>query len=89
MFNLSNIFSPAAAKNGRISKEDAAKLLATSSEALDMKVFGLDSKKDYFIKTGTYSSKFDFRNCHVQGASEMVRKHCQTDLRRCSYEKKS
>lgn len=29
------------------------------------KVFRLDRSKDYFIKTGTYSSKFDFRNAHV------------------------
>lgn len=36
-----------------------------------MKVFGLDVDKDYFIKTGTYSSKFDFRNCHVIGKSEV------------------
>lgn len=36
-----------------------------------MKVFGLDVDKDYFIKTGTYSSKFDFRNCHVVGESEV------------------
>lgn len=33
--------------------------------------FGLDIAKDYFIKTGTYSSKFDFRNCHVRGAKEV------------------
>lgn len=36
-----------------------------------MKVFALNSTKDYFIKTGTYSSKFDFRNCHVHGESEV------------------
>ncbi len=34
-------------------------------------VFGLDENKDYFIKTGTYSSKFDFRNAHVMGAKEV------------------
>lgn len=34
-------------------------------------VFGLDVTKDYFVKTGTYSSKFDFRNCHVHGAKEV------------------
>lgn len=34
-------------------------------------VFSLDTNKDYFVKTGTYSSKFDFRNCHVKGASEV------------------
>lgn len=34
-------------------------------------VFELDRNKDYFIKTGTYSSKFDFRNAHVHGAKEV------------------
>lgn len=35
------------------------------------KVFGLDEGKDYFIKTGTYSSKFDFRNAKVTGKKEV------------------
>lgn len=35
------------------------------------KAFKLDVNKDYFIKTGTYSSKFDFRNAHVHGAKEV------------------
>ena len=35
------------------------------------KVFDLDENKDYFIKTGTYSSKFDFRNAKVSGAKEV------------------
>lgn len=33
--------------------------------------FQLDDNKDYFIKTGTYSSKFDFRNAHVVGEKEV------------------
>lgn len=33
--------------------------------------FQLDTAKEYFIKTGTYSSKFDFRNAHVHGAKEV------------------
>ncbi len=36
-----------------------------------MKAFDLDENKEYFIKTGTYSSKFDFRNAHVHGAKEV------------------
>lgn len=36
-----------------------------------MKIFSLDVNKDYFIKTGTYSSKFDFRNAHVHGEKEV------------------
>lgn len=35
------------------------------------RAFGLDPNKEYFIKTGTYSSKFDFRNAHVHGADEV------------------
>lgn len=35
------------------------------------KVFRLDEEKSYFVKTGTYSSKFDFRNAHVHGAKEV------------------
>ncbi len=33
--------------------------------------FRLDETKEYFIKTGTYSSKFDFRNARVAGAKEV------------------
>lgn len=34
-------------------------------------IFDLDESKNYFIKTGTYSSKFDFRNARVSGAKEV------------------
>lgn len=33
--------------------------------------FHLDGNKEYFIKTGTYSSKFDFRNAYVHGKKEV------------------
>lgn len=33
--------------------------------------FSLDEKQEYFIKTGTYSSKFDFRNAYVHDAKEV------------------
>lgn len=33
--------------------------------------FGLDENKTYFIKTGTYSSKFDFRNAKVTTPKEV------------------
>ena len=36
-----------------------------------MEAFNLDVTKDYFIKTGTYSSKFDFRNAVVRGEQEV------------------
>ena len=35
------------------------------------KVFDLDLDKDYFIKTGTFSSKFDFRNAKVTKGQEV------------------
>ena len=35
------------------------------------KVFCLEPDGDYFIKTGTYSSKFDFRNAHVTTPKEV------------------
>lgn len=35
------------------------------------KVFDLDDQGDYFIKTGTYSSKFEFRNAHVHDPQEI------------------
>lgn len=36
-----------------------------------MKAFGLDVTKTYFVKTGTFSSKFDFRNAKVTGEKEV------------------
>lgn len=36
-----------------------------------MRAFDLDVNKKYFIKTGTYSSKFDFRNALVEGEQEV------------------
>ena len=37
-----------------------------------MKAFQLDVKKEYFVKTGTYSSKFTVRNAHVKGEQEVL-----------------
>ena len=36
-----------------------------------MRAFDLDVSKTYFVKTGTYSSKFDFRNAKVSGEKEV------------------
>lgn len=36
-----------------------------------MKAFGLDVEREYFVKTGTYSSKFDFRNAYVHDPQEV------------------
>ena len=35
------------------------------------KAFGLDEDRTYFVKTGTYSSKFDFRNAKVTTPKEV------------------
>ena len=35
------------------------------------RAFGLEPDGDYFIKTGTFSSKFDFRNCRVRSPKEV------------------
>ena len=58
----------------QLTRCDYAALTRTTLDIVDdycMKVFNLDTSKDYFIKTGTYSSKFDFRNAHVTGEQEV------------------
>lgn len=39
--------------------------------ALCIRSMRLDENKDYFVKTGTFSSKFNFRNAHIHGAKEV------------------
>lgn len=34
-------------------------------------VFELDRSRDYFVKTGIFSSKFDFRNAHIPAGKEV------------------
>lgn len=49
-------------------------LTETTMEIIDAwtrEAFELDESKSYFIKTGTYSSKFDFRNAHVHDQAEV------------------
>lgn len=58
----------------QLTRQDYGSLTPTTLRIVDefcQKVFELDESKDYFIKTGTYSSKFDFRNCHVYGSKEV------------------
>lgn len=58
----------------QLSRTDYELLTQTSKDIVDlwaMKVFGLDENKSYFIKTGTYSSKFDFRNVKVTTPKEV------------------
>lgn len=56
------------------SRMEYSTLTATTLQIVDRYcqcVFGLDFQKDYFVKTGVFSSKFDFRNAHVQGEKEV------------------
>lgn len=56
----------------QLTRVDCANL--TTIQIVDrwaQKVFALSEQKNYFIKTGTYSSKFDFRNAKVTGAKEV------------------
>lgn len=58
----------------QLTRQEYQSLTQTTLNIVDkwaQKAFRLDQNKDYFIKTGTYSSKFDFRNAHVQGAKEV------------------
>lgn len=58
----------------QLSRKEYGELTKTTLDIVDSwayHAFHLDESKDYFIKTGTYSSKFDFRNAHVTGAKEV------------------
>lgn len=59
----------------QLTRKDYANLTKTTFQILDrfaQKAFRLDLEKEYFIKTGTYSSKFDFRNAHVYTPKEVA-----------------
>lgn len=58
----------------QLTRQDYMSLSKTTLNIVDdycRKVFELKEDKDYFIKTGTYSSKYDFRNARVRGAKEI------------------
>lgn len=55
----------------RLSYMDLTRTTLDIVDAWAREAFALDENKEYFIKTGTYSSKFDFRNAHVHGAKEV------------------
>ena len=58
----------------QLSRLDYGLLTPGTMEVVDRfcyQVFGLEEDKDYFIKTGVWSSKFDFRNAKVTGAKEV------------------
>ena len=58
----------------QLTRQEYGGLTPTTLSIVDIwahKAFQLNDDKEYFIKTGTYSSKFDFRNAHVKGAKEV------------------
>lgn len=59
----------------QLTRNDFAELTGTTKKIVDAwatKAFSLNPENEYFVKTGTYSSKFDFRNCHVHSAKEVA-----------------
>ena len=58
----------------QLTRLDYMSLSKTTLEIVDrwaQKVFALTDSKKYFLKTGTYSSKFDFRNAKVIDPNEI------------------
>lgn len=59
----------------QLTRLEYSSLTRTTLDIVDQwaqKVFGLNPEKKYFIKTGTYSSKYDFRNCAVTDPKEVM-----------------
>lgn len=59
----------------QMSRMDYAQINETTKAIVDrwaMGAFELDTAQDYFIKTGTYSQKFDFRNARVTAGNEVT-----------------
>lgn len=57
----------------QMTRLDYSELTATTLAIIDewtRRAFDLDETKDHFIKTGTFSSKFDFRNARVPAGQE-------------------
>lgn len=58
----------------QLTRQEYSAMTPTTLSIIDKwayQAFSLDESKEYFIKTGAYSSKFDFRNAHVAGAKEV------------------
>lgn len=58
----------------QLTRLDYCTLNGTTRNIVDqfcMRAFGLYENREYFVKTGTFSSKFDFRNAHVYGSKEV------------------
>ncbi|MBQ0042170.1 MAG: hypothetical protein KBS85_02440 [Lachnospiraceae bacterium] len=59
----------------QLTRTDYFSLTHTTKEIVNrycQKVFGLNTNRKYFIKTGTYSSKFDFRNACIRSPQEVL-----------------
>lgn len=59
----------------QLSRMDYTGINETTKAIVDrwaMAAFELDTTQDYFIKTGTYSQKFDFRNARVTAGNEVT-----------------
>lgn len=58
----------------QLTRMDYDTLTATTKDIVNkwaFEAFGLDENRTYFVKTGTYSSKFDFRNAKVTTPQEV------------------
>lgn len=58
----------------QMSRMEYTGLSSTTFQIIDQfcqEAFELDETKEYFIKTGVFSSKFDFRNAHIHDAKEV------------------
>lgn len=58
----------------QLTRQDYMELTSTTLDIVNRwayKAFDLDENKTYFVKTGTYSSKFDFRNAKVTTPKEI------------------
>jgi len=57
----------------QLTRQDYQSLSSTTMKIVNewaMEAFKIEKNKEYFIKTGTYSSKFDFRNAYIHDCSE-------------------
>lgn len=59
----------------QLTRQDYMSLTATTRTIVNrycMRAFNLNVEQDYFIKTGTYSSKFLFQNAHIPAGKEVT-----------------
>lgn len=59
----------------QLSRVEYESLTAATLDVVDrwaQAAFGLDPNESYFLKTGTYSSKYDYRNAHVDDPHEVA-----------------